>query len=147
MGRPWSFDRNDFLKWHSAGWGGGPVVWRSDMQMLERGDGGVVGRRNPLLEGVLVLLILVSMARAQLDILAQKVNPYIVVIRSWEHFLHSNISSTVIWGFVSPVRSIMKVSCNLWTVIVMTHQLFLTLLSAWRWGFKALIHLRNLLTI
>ena len=51
--------------------------------MLERGDGGVVGRRNPLLEGVLVLLILVSMARAQLDILAQKVNPYIAVIRSF----------------------------------------------------------------
>ena len=49
---------------------------------MERGDGGVMGRRNPLLEGVLVLLILVSMARAQLDILAQKVNPYIVVIRS-----------------------------------------------------------------
>ena len=51
--------------------------------MLERGDGGVMGRRNPLLEGVLVLLILVSMARAQLDILAQKVNPYIAVIRSF----------------------------------------------------------------
>ena len=52
------------------------------MQMLERGNGVVVGRRNSLLGGVLVLVILVSMARAQLDILAQKVNPYIVVIRS-----------------------------------------------------------------
>ena len=52
------------------------------MQMLERGNGVVVGKRNPLQGGVLVLLILVSMARAQLDILAQKVNPYIVVIRS-----------------------------------------------------------------
>ena len=61
------------------------------MQMLERGNGVVVGRRNPLLGGVLVLLILISMARAQLDILAQKVNSYIVVIRSYEHFLHSNI--------------------------------------------------------
>ena len=52
------------------------------MQMLERGNGVVVGKRNPLLGGVLVLLILVSMARAQLDILAQKVKPYIVVIWS-----------------------------------------------------------------
>ena len=50
--------------------------------MLGRGYGGGVGRRNPLLGGVLVPLILVSMARAQLDILAQKVNPYIVVIQS-----------------------------------------------------------------
>ena len=50
--------------------------------MLERGNGVVVGKRSPLLGGVLVLLILVSMAQAQLDILAQKVNPYIVVIRS-----------------------------------------------------------------
>ena len=58
------------------------MEWRSDMQMLERGNGVVVGKRNPLLGGVLVLLILVSMARAQLDILAQKVNPYIVAIRS-----------------------------------------------------------------
>ena len=64
--------------------------------MLERGTGVVVGRRNSLLGGVLVLIILVSMARAQLDILAQKVNPYIMVIWSGEHFLHSNISSTVI---------------------------------------------------
>ena len=44
--------------------------------MLERGNGVVVGKRNPLLGGVLVLLILVSEAHAQLDILAQKVNPY-----------------------------------------------------------------------
>ena len=51
--------------------------------MLERGNGVVVGRRNPLLGGLLVLLILVSMARAQLDILAQKVNSYIAVIRSF----------------------------------------------------------------
>ena len=80
MGRPWSFDRNDYLKCSSAGWGGGPAVWRSDMQMLERGNGVVVGRRNPLLGGVLVLLILVSMARAQLDILAQKV---IWILTSW----------------------------------------------------------------
>ena len=42
--------------------------------MLEKGNGGVVG--NPLLGGVLVLIFHVSMARAQLDILAQKVNPY-----------------------------------------------------------------------
>ena len=41
--------------------------------MLERGNGVVVGRRNPLLGGVPILLILVSMARAQLDILAPKV--------------------------------------------------------------------------
>ena len=52
------------------------------MQMLERGNRVVVGRRNSLLGGVLVLVILVSMARAQLDILVQKVNPYIVAIRS-----------------------------------------------------------------
>ena len=53
------------------------------MQILERGNGVVVGRRNPLLGRVLVLIILVSTARAQLDILAQKVNPYIAVIRSF----------------------------------------------------------------
>ena len=52
------------------------------MQMLERGNGVVAGKGNQLLGGVLVLIILVSMARAQLDILAQKVNPYIVAIRS-----------------------------------------------------------------
>ena len=62
--------------------------------MLERGNGVVVGKRSPLLGGVLVLLILVSMAQAQLDILAQKVNPYIVVIRSFfalKYLKHCNL--------------------------------------------------------
>ena len=64
------------------------------MQMLGRGYGTGVGRRNPLLGGVLVLLILVSITRAQLDILAQKVNPYIVVIRSFfalKYLKHCNL--------------------------------------------------------
>ena len=86
--------------------------------MLERGDGGVVGRRNSLLGGVLVLLILVSMARAQLDILAQKVNPYSLhrgysVMRTFfalKYFKHCNLRFCVARSlnyesFLQPVNS------------------------------------------
>ena len=86
--------------------------------MLERGNGVVMGGRNPLLGGVLVLLILVSMARAQLDILAQKVNPYSLhrsysVMRTFfalKYFKHCNLRFCVARSlnyesFLQPVNS------------------------------------------